>query len=123
MLIYAHKRTGVDLEAADGLIKSVRGKTGGMTLAKEPTSIRIGDVIRLTEAHFNLVECFEAGPQHCCIVPVCALRRLLQDGLEQFFALLDQHTLADLLQRREDYLAVLPSRASQIRPLPEPREP
>jgi Rrf2 family nitric oxide-sensitive transcriptional repressor len=101
----------------------VRGKTGGITLAKEPTSIRIGEVIRLTEAHFNLVECFDAHAQHCCTVPVCALRRLLQNGLEQFFALLDQHTLADLLQRSDDYLAVLPSRASQFRPLPEPGEP
>ncbi len=115
-----HLMKVVNYLATEGLLKSVRGKTGGITLAKEPASIRIGDVIRVTEAHFNLVECFDAGTQHCCIMPVCALRRLLQDAMDQFFAVLDERTLADLLRRSEDYLAVLPSRPSEFRALPEP---
>jgi Rrf2 family nitric oxide-sensitive transcriptional repressor len=117
-----HLRKVVNYLAVEGLIKSVRGKTGGITLAKEPTSIRIGDVVRLTEAHFNLVECFDANARHCCIAPVCALRRLLRDGLEQFFAVLNQRTLADLLQSRESYIAVLPSQPVRKRPPPEQRD-
>lgn len=114
-----HLMKVVNCLAVEGLIKSVRGKTGGITLGRDPASIRIGDVVRVTEGHFNLVECFDAKARHCCIVPVCALRNLLQDGLEQFFAVLDQRTLADLLQRREGYLAVLPSNISPRRSIPE----
>lgn len=96
--------------AGTGLVKSVRGKSGGIALAEHPASIRIGDVVRLTESHFNLVECFGANAHQCCIFPVCSLKNLLQEGLEQFFAVLNQRTLADLLTHREDYIAVLPSR-------------
>lgn len=114
-----HLMKVVNFLTVKGLIKSVRGKTGGITLAQDPAAIRIGDVIRLTEPHCNLVECFNTDIDHCCIVSVCALRHLLRDGLEQFFAVLNQRTLADLLQSRESYIAVLPSLPPRRRPQPE----
>ncbi len=118
-----HLMKVVNYLAVEGLIKSVRGKTGGIMLAKDPAAVRVGDVVRRTETHFNLVECFDASARHCCIVPVCALRDLLKQGLEQFFAVLDQRTLADLLQRRESYIAMFPSPTRHQRPLREPSDP
>lgn len=117
-----HLMKVVNYLAAEGLIKSVRGKAGGITLARNAASIRIGEVVRLTETHFNLVECFDANARHCCIVPVCTLRHLLQEGLEQFFAVLDRRTLADLLQHREGYLAALPSPTQRISAMPSKRK-
>lgn len=114
-----HLMKVVDCLAAEDLIKSVRSKTGGITSARDPASIRVGEIVRLTEAHFKLVECFDAGSGRCCKIPVCALRERLRDGLEPFFVVLDRRTWADLAQRCDDYLAVPPFRTNHRRPLPE----
>ncbi len=115
-----HLMKVVNFLAGQGLVRSVRGKTGGITLAKDPNSIRIGDVIRLTEPHLNLVECFDPENRNCCIRSVCSLRHLLQDGLEQFLAVLNQRTLADLVRPREEFIAVLPA---SVRAKPSIAEP
>ena len=47
-----------------------------------------------------LVECFGAGPGECPIEPACALRGVLGEALAAFLAVLDRHTLADLLGPR-----------------------
>src|SRR5262245_43396488 len=49
-----------------GYLKAVRGRTGGLALAKPPEDIRLGDVVRATEPDFALVECF-ATDNHCII--------------------------------------------------------
>ncbi|WP_315043323.1 RrF2 family transcriptional regulator [Faucicola mancuniensis] len=41
-----------------GLIESMRGKNGGIRLAKNPKDINIGTVLRQTEADFAVVDCF-----------------------------------------------------------------
>src|SRR5215472_3506721 len=53
-----------------------RGRNGGLSLAKKPEKIRLGDVVRSTEPDFALVECFESGNQ-CLITPRCKLRGVL----------------------------------------------
>ena len=42
-----------------GYLQTVRGRTGGFTLARPPEDIRLGEVVRQTEGGFRLVECFE----------------------------------------------------------------
>ena len=76
-----------------GDIETVRGRNGGIRLAKSPGSINVGAVIRRTE-DMALVPCFEAGP--CLISPVCLLQEALRNALAAFLAVLDRHTLADL---------------------------
>jgi Rrf2 family nitric oxide-sensitive transcriptional repressor len=43
-----------------GYLKAVRGRSGGLALAKRPNRIKLGDVLRVTEPDFALVECFTA---------------------------------------------------------------
>ena len=85
-----------------GFLKAVRGRSGGLMLAKPPSKIRLGDVVRATEPDFALVECFAAGNQ-CIITPSCRLRRILDKGLDAFNAVLDKYTLVDLMLRPKDF--------------------
>lgn len=81
-----------------GYVDTVRGRGGGITLARPPERIRLGEVLRRTEGAFELVECFGGG--RCRIHSACALKGVLEEALEAFLHVLDGYTLADLLGRR-----------------------
>jgi len=83
--------------ARSGYIETVRGKGGGMRLARAPAAINVGEVIRASEDSLALVECFEPGPTDCRIARACVLKRALGEALEAFLAVLDGYTLADLI--------------------------
>jgi Rrf2 family nitric oxide-sensitive transcriptional repressor len=98
----AHLMKIVNQLTRAGYLKAVRGRSGGVTLAKRPNKIRLGDVVRATEPDFVLVECFGADNQ-CVITPRCRLRRALGEALGAFTATLDRYTLADLILSPEDF--------------------
>lgn len=95
-----------------GYIETVRGKGGGMRLAKATAEIGLGDVIRQTENDFKLVECFGADAA-CRLVPDCRLHGILDSALASMFLVLDGYTLADLVSapRRENSLGILKGQA------------
>lgn len=78
-----------------GYIEGVRGRSGGVRLAKPADQINVGDVVRRTEEGFELVECGT-----CVIAPACGLTGALDEALAAFMAVLDRYTLADLLNKR-----------------------
>lgn len=80
-----------------GYLETVRGRGGGMRLGREANQINLGQVVRDLEPDFNIVECFGPAKDNCCIEPVCSLGPILEEALEQFFKVLDKHTLEDLL--------------------------
>lgn len=91
-----------------GYLTTSRGKGGGIRLAKPPSEIRIGDVIRDAETHFNIVPCFSAAGQgDCAIEPACSLKRVLQEAVQAFLAVTDKYTLADLLRPKRRLQALL----------------
>ena len=81
-----------------GYLETMRGRAGGVRLAKPPAAIGIGEVIRLTEGAGNLVECFDPATNRCPLPTVCQLRSALQEALAAFFAVLDRYTLADFVR-------------------------
>ena len=85
-----------------GYLKAVRGRSGGLTLAKRPNRIRLGEVLRATEPDFALVECFTPDNQ-CIITPRCRLRGALKEALAAFTGTLDRYTLADLILTPESF--------------------
>lgn len=85
-----------------GYVEGVRGRTGGIRLAKPAEKITVGDVVRHTEDSLDLVEC--GG---CLIAPACELTGALDEALAAFMAVLDRRTLADLLKRRTKLLRLL----------------
>lgn len=100
-----------------GYLKAVRGRSGGLVLAQPADTIRIGDVLRLTEPDFALVECFATGNQ-CVITRSCKLSRLLLQAVAAFHETLDRHTLADIALAPPDYLADKGSRSRRPRLAP-----
>jgi Rrf2 family nitric oxide-sensitive transcriptional repressor len=82
-----------------GYLTTSRGKGGGLRLAKPASQIRIGDVIRDAENHFNLVPCFSAARKgDCAIEPACKLKQVLKEAVQAFLTVTDEYTLADLLR-------------------------
>lgn len=89
-----------------GLIETTRGRGGGMTLAKDPADIKIGEVVRETEEDFRIVECFGACNK-CVITPACELKNVLEEALRAYLAVLDNYTLADIVKAPELYRSLL----------------
>jgi Rrf2 family nitric oxide-sensitive transcriptional repressor len=96
-----------------GFIEVRPGRTGGILLAREPAEISVGEVFRVAEPDFHLVECFDRERNGCPISPACGLKGVLAEAREAFLAVLDGYTLADLLERSRPDLAdfFLPARA------------
>lgn len=74
-----------------GYVESVRGRLGGIRLARDPATIRVGEVVRHTEDDFELVDC-----EGCVIAPACGLTGALHQATAAFLAVLDGYSLADL---------------------------
>jgi len=89
------------------LINTTRGKNGGITLAANPAKINLGTLIQQLESHFDLVPCFNAEKSNCCIAPACKLKRILQEAQKSFMNVLNQYTLADVLQNQSDLRRLL----------------
>jgi Rrf2 family nitric oxide-sensitive transcriptional repressor len=85
-----------------GFMTAVRGRSGGLQLARRPEGIRLGEVLKETEPDFALVDCFRSG-NSCLITPRCRLRGVLNEALKAFSEVLDGYTLADLLLAPEDF--------------------
>lgn len=89
-----------------GYLVAVRGRSGGLRLAKPPEDIVLGDVVRATEPDFALVECLATGNQ-CVITKCCKLQSVLREALTQFLSVLDRHTLASIALRPRDFRSIL----------------
>jgi len=86
--------------ARHGFIETLRGRSGGIRLARPTQEITVGAVLRATEEDFYLVECFR--PENaCCITPVCRLKGALSDALDAYLDVLDEWTLAELVTSRK----------------------
>jgi Rrf2 family transcriptional regulator, nitric oxide-sensitive transcriptional repressor len=79
-----------------GWIETVRGKGGGMRLAREPAQINLGRLVRSVEPDFLLVECLTSSSA-CTLTGQCRLARVFSGALDAFMQQLDDHTLADVL--------------------------
>ena len=90
-----------------GFLRAVRGRTGGLTLGRRPEAIRIGDVVRLTEPDFALVECFATG-NRCVLTRACRLSGVLSEAATSVQTTPDRHTLADIALRPQGFRSALP---------------
>lgn len=90
-----------------GVVEAQRGRGGGMRLAMPPATINVGWLIRRSEPHFDLVECFNPEANSCPIAPACGLKGVLQLAQEAFLGVLDRYNLEQLLTRRDELVTLL----------------
>ena len=90
-----------------GYIETIRGRSGGLRLARSGEEISIGSVVRYMEESSILVECFPGGKGGCAIVPACKLKSILAEAQEAFFQVLDKFTLSDLVSKNTALHALL----------------
>ena len=79
-----------------GYLVSVRGRFGGVRLARPPDQINVGAVVRHTEDGFDLVDCGS-----CIIAPACGLTGVLAKGMQAMMDVFDTYSIADLLTDRD----------------------
>jgi Rrf2 family nitric oxide-sensitive transcriptional repressor len=99
-------KVAYDLGAA-GYVETVRGRGGGLRLAKPAASLSLGDIIRQTEPDLALVPCFKPVDAPCAIEPCCVLRKALDKARRAFLEVLDAYTLKDLVRPRTSLRALL----------------
>jgi Rrf2 family nitric oxide-sensitive transcriptional repressor len=84
-----------------GYLTTVRGRSGGIALARKPEEINLGEVVRQMEDGFALVECMRADGGVCAISPVCRLKGVVVRAVEAFLSVFDDYSLADIAGNRE----------------------
>ena len=82
-----------------GIVAGVRGRRGGLRLIVPPDQLTIGGLVRLTEPHFDIVECFDGATNTCPIAPACGMKGVLRQASRAFLGVLDDHTVAEFLPR------------------------
>lgn len=94
-----------------GYVETLRGRSGGVRLAKGPETIVIGRVVRELERDLGVVPCLRDGGEPCAINGACRLRAALATATDAFLTVLDGYTLADVLKPRNKLVQLL-----QLRP-------
>lgn len=83
------------------LLDAKRGRGGGIALARPPSSINVGIVVRKMENLSNFVQCLDEVQNRCRISRVCGLQGALSLAVEDFLKRLDRYQIADLMSQKE----------------------
>lgn len=77
-----------------GWINATRGRSGGIRLAIDPSSLRLGEVVRALEGRKEIINC---DKMNCRLRSDCGLRSALNFAYDAFYTALDTYTLADII--------------------------
>ncbi len=93
-----HLAQVIHLLAQRGFLHTVRGRSGGLRLARSMDDIRVGEVFRTFEAAVPFTECFDTAENRCPLAGCCRLKCALADALDAFYGTLDKLTLRDMIE-------------------------
>jgi Rrf2 family nitric oxide-sensitive transcriptional repressor len=88
-------------------LRTVRGRAGGLMLARPADQITVGEVFRALEAGVPLTECFAGAANSCPLVGAWRLKCVLSEALDAFYARLDATSIADLTAGNDDLKVIL----------------
>lgn len=81
-----------------GYVKSIRGPQGGYKLAHPPQEYTVGMILRTIEGSLVPVACMEDEPNECPRSDRCATLELWRRLYEAISSVIDNVTLADLVE-------------------------
>jgi Rrf2 family nitric oxide-sensitive transcriptional repressor len=97
-LSFSHVQKVIQHLDAAGFVDTFRGRAGGVTLARPPADVSVGDVVRALEPDLDLVRCLGPGESGCIFDGRCALTTVIENARSAFLAELDRSSLADLIR-------------------------
>ena len=86
---------------AGGLVRSVKGPKGGVSLARDPADIRLGEVMQLLEGSIAPTECVD-NPEICERADFCVTREVWSELRDVVGGVLNATTLQDLVDRHRE---------------------
>ncbi|MFO7857383.1 MAG: Rrf2 family transcriptional regulator [Ectothiorhodospiraceae bacterium] len=95
-----HLRKVVHRLAQTGFLVTTKGRAGGLRLACEPESIRVGDVVMAMEDSLDVMDC---SRQPCPLCGGCSLKTVFESARQAFIDHLNAYTLADLLRNTSTF--------------------
>lgn len=101
-----HLAQVIHLLARQGFLRTLRGRAGGLMLARPAQEIRVGSVFRVFEGVLPFTECSDKAG-HCPLVGACRLKCVLSDAIEGFYKSLDAVSLDDLVGGNTDLALLL----------------
>lgn len=84
-----------------GILRTNRGYKGGYSLAKKPSEITAGDILRATEGTIAPVSCLEQDTNYCQRAGSCSTLFIWNGLFETINNYLDGITLQDILDRKK----------------------
>ena len=85
---------------AAGIIRSVRGARGGVSLIKHPKEIRLSEIVQILEGPIAPVDCIN-NPEICSRSDLCVTHDLWAEMKEGIYEVLESATLQDLVERQK----------------------
>jgi Rrf2 family transcriptional regulator, nitric oxide-sensitive transcriptional repressor len=80
----------------NGFIETTRGRSGGARLARAPNRISLGEVVRMAEKDFAVVQCHDIAVEaSCAVFQACNLKRGMRRAVDAFMQELDKMTFED----------------------------
>ena len=83
-----------------GIVLSIRGSRGGVSLAKPPEAIRLSEIIQLLEGSITPAECVD-NPEICNRSKLCVTRDIWSELKKVMNGVLESTTLQDLVERQK----------------------
>ena len=82
-----------------GFVESKRGNVGGYQLAKDPSDITIGQVVRFMDGPIEPIACVEKGYSNCLDLNRCVFKKIWQKVARATSDIIDNVTFDDLRQQ------------------------
>lgn len=90
-----------------GIIEGIRGRNGGIKLARPASQISIGEIVRASEITHLEADIFSGEEIDSAIRSAAPINQMFDAALEAFISILDAHTVEDMIVGNKTFAASL----------------